>query len=181
MGSKRMYKILKQWFPALSQQHIPEKRQRVEYDIFLNWLQLNTAQHVMANYLMRLDQQHHLNNGLEQSALLKHYAIDTQVTQRKITQRSTPLCQHYAEFKEVMGIHCNLQAQLYEIVLDEIFQLLQSLDHELLLIYSNEYQWMAVPNNQELIDEFCYLFEKHFKHLDLNIEHYQPQNGSWSI
>lgn len=179
MGNKKMYRMLQHWFPELLSQALPPSVQRDQYAIFLEWLCLKVSSPERC-YTMYLDPQHYYENGLSRSAILQDHHIDVAQVQALIRERITPLFRHYEQHKQVIGQHCDLRSQVYDIVLQEISKLLKSLNYELLLLCAADYHWMAVPNQAEEIDQFCRLFEKQFKHAHKNIEHYQPENWVWS-
>ena len=180
MGIQSIYKLLQQWFPELAYRDLPSKEQRTQYETFRQWLYVTVEPHTFRSYLMPMHSQQYLQNGLNHCAVLQDLAVDIVMTQQQISVRCQPIFAHYEKYKKVIGSHCDLYSQINDIVIDEIFILLKRLNFAMLLIYGGQNCWLAVPNDEVQIDQFCRLFNQHFKDQNQNIEHYQPRHWSWS-
>ena len=72
----------------------------------------------------------------------------------------------------MIGRYYNVQDQVYDVVFEEILHVSRQHDHELLLIYAEDYHWLVVPNQDHKIEKFCKYFNKQFHDQDVSIEHY---------
>ena len=172
MDDKKIFKILQGWFPLLKQRKIPKKKCRTNFQQFLAWIASEkVAQHEHA-YLMSVDSENPYENGLEQCAMLQHINIDMGLTQQEIRKRTTPLYKHYETHKAVIGKYYNVNAHVFDIVFEEIYNFLKSQNYELLIIYADTAYWMAVPDEDVKIHKFCKSFSKQFKDEGICIEHY---------
>ncbi|WP_445116006.1 hypothetical protein [Acinetobacter sp. WZC-1] len=173
MDDKKIYQLLQHWFPALKARKIPKKKHRRDYEMFLEWLYNEKMDDPHSGYLMHIDQQQYVANGLRSCAVLQQHAVNIEKIQQHVEQRVTPLFSHYEKYQQVIGKYYSLQCQVYDIVMEEIFNAVKSVGHEMLLIHAAEYYWMAIPEDDVKIEKFCRLFEKQFKDYGIRIEHYQ--------
>ena len=172
MDDKKIFKLLQRWYPALELKKIPKKKQRCIFQQFQAWLFAEAVTQHEPAYLMAVDAENPHENGLERCAVLQHSQIDISRTQQDIRQRTMPLYQHYEQHKQVIGKYYNVDAQVFDIVFEEIYELLKAHHFELLIIYAETAYWMAVPEDEVKIRKFCKAFAKQFKAEGICIEHY---------
>lgn len=173
MDDKKIYKILQMWFPALAQRKLPKKDQRHIFNAFLAWMNGHSDDDPNVRYLMTIHHQHYVQNGLELSALLQKQQVNVVETQQRIYQRVQPIIEHFEQHKAMIGRYYNVQDQIFDLVFEEIKQLLATQEMELLLICTQtDYHWIAVPKDAEKIEKFCHSFEKLFKNEQVSIEQY---------
>ena len=172
MDDKKMYKILQMWFPELEKRKIPKKEQRHSFTEFLAWIIGHKEKHQDTRYLMTISRHAYVQNELEKSALLQARAVSVVDIQQRICQRAQPIVEHVEAHKAMIGRYYNVQDQVFDIVFEEITQLLASAQMELLLIYAQDYHWIAVPNDADKIEKFCRYFDKQFKSEQISIEQY---------
>lgn len=181
MDNKKVYMILQHWFPKLIQQDLPIRSLRAHYEEMVHWLSRGVPSAVSKQYLMVIAKDQYHENGLHNCAVLKNHTAEVDQTQLKIWSRVANMIQYYDRYKDEIGRNCSLKLQIYDVVFEEIYYLLQKLNYELLLIRGEEYHWLAVPNDQDNIDLFCCLFDRLFADQGWCIEHYQPNQDLWSI
>lgn len=172
MDDKKIFRLLQEWFPVLKQQEIPKKKHRDIFQDFLAWVKAEKVNKQNCAYLMSVDVENPYENSLEHCAVIQHINLDIGLTQQKIRERVTPLYQHYEKHKDVIGKYYNVDAHAFDIVFEEIYNLLKSQNFELLIIYAEKAYWMAVPDQDVKIHKFCKSFSKQFKHEGICIEHY---------
>ncbi|MGA9699801.1 hypothetical protein ACVBEE_00930 [Acinetobacter sp. ANC 3781] len=172
MNDKKIFKLLQEWFPVLELREIPKKKYRPIFQQFLAWMSAEKLSKHSQAYLMSVDSENPHENGLEQCAILQLMNSDIRLAQQQISNRTIPLCEHYAKHKQVIGKYYNVNTQVFDIVLEEIYELLKSKKLELIIIYAEKTYWMAVPNEDIKIDKFCRAFLKQFKNEGICIEHY---------
>ena len=172
MDDKKIFKILQHWFPALEQRDIPKKKHRKRFVEFLNWIEAEKFGGRFRAYLMKIDRMQFHENEIERCAVFHEYAVDSLGIQTQIRERAKPLFDHYEVHKDVIGRYYNVQDQVYDVVFEEILKQARQHNHELLLIYAEDYYWLIVPNHEYKIEKFCKCFNKQFHDEDVSIEHY---------
>ena len=172
MDDKKIFKILQHWFPALEQRDIPKKKHRKRFVEFLNGIEAEKFGGRFRGYLMKIDRMQFHENEIERCAVFHEYAVDSLGIQTQIRERAKPLFDHYEVHKDVIGRYYNVQDQVYDVVFEEILKQARQHDHELLLIYAEDYYWLIVPNHEYKIEKFCKCFNKQFHDEDVSIEHY---------
>lgn len=181
MDNKKIYTILQHWFPELIQRDLPMRSLRVQYYEMVHWLTTDKSQYRAKQFLMRIAKDQQYENVLQDCAVLKNHITEVEQAQLNILSKTTAIIRYYDLYKDEIGQHCDLNLQIYNEVFEEIYNLLQQLNYELLLIRGEEYHWLAVPNDLDNIDLFCCLFERLFTDQGWCIEHYQPNQDLWSI
>lgn len=172
MDDKKIFKILQHWFPELLERKIPKKEKRKDFEEFLGWLVAEKVANHLRAYMMKIDRHAFHENEIERSAVFQYYNVDSQNLQTTIRQRAKPILAHFEKHKAVIGRYYNVQDQVFDIVFEEILTLLKVHNFELLLIYADDYYWLAVPNEDHKIEKFCKHFNKQFHDEDISIEHY---------
>ena len=172
MDDKKIFKILQHWFPELLERKIPKKKKRKDFKEFLGWLVAEKVANHLRAYMMKIDRHAFHENEIERSAVFQDYNLDSQNLQTTIRQRAKPILAHIEKHKAVIGRYYNVQDQVFDIVFEEILTLLKVHNFELLLIYADDYYWLAVPNEDHKIEKFCKHFNKQFQDEDISIEHY---------
>lgn len=181
MDSKKIYLILQHWFPKLNQYDLPPRAMRGSYDVLLRWLQPDAEALAATHFLMNIQSTQDQKYGLFDSALLRDNPSELAQTLSNIQVKIVGIAQYYQQHQAQMGRHCCMQGQIYQAILAEIYLLLQRLNYELLLISAEQYHWLAVPDNQDLIDSFCYCFTRLFAAEGYSIEHYQANSHLWDL
>ena len=172
MDNKKIYKILQEWFPVLAKRKIPKKEHRQVFTHFLAWMLGDKEKQQQAIYLMTIHRDDDTHNGLELCALLQRYGEEVHQTQQRIRQRKAPILAHFEQHKAMIGRYYHVQDQVFDIVFDEMMQLLATKEMELLLIYAQHYHWIAVPKDANKIEKFCHCFNQQFKAEQISIEQY---------
>lgn len=176
MDDKKIYKILHMWFPELEKCKIPKKDQRHSFSDFLVWMRGNKEKDQHAHYMMTIHRHDYANNELEYSALLQSHATFINDTQQRINQRVSPIFAHFEQHKTMIGRYYNVDDQVFDIVFEEMMHLLRTQNLELLLIYAQDYHWIAVPKDAPKIEKFCRYFDRQFQHEQVSIEQYTLLN-----
>lgn len=174
MNEKKIYKLLKQWFLELSEREIPSKKHILKFKYFVEFLSHERIGHRYRGYLMKIDPDSYLDNGLEYSASFYDHQIHTDPIQAKIREQATSLFEHYQKYQSVIGQYYNVYQQIYDLTINEISKVAQQCGAELLLIYAETYYWMIVPSDEKMIQKFCQNFNKQFQNDGVSIEHYFP-------
>lgn len=180
MNEKKIYKQLRKWFPELKQKPLPKKKHRAKAEHFLTWLTAQENEQAF-EYLMALNIHQYLENGLAEHPIFQHMTTEIEMVQVQIQSRADPILKHYEQFEHVIGRFYQVQDQILEIILDEIYKFLKSQNFALLLLWGEGYYWLAVPNQSKKIKEFCELFNHQFDEAGLKVEKYHPSEMSWAI
>ncbi|MEG0132130.1 MAG: hypothetical protein RR677_11745 [Acinetobacter sp.] len=172
MDDKKIFKILQHWFPELLDRKIPKKKKRKDFEEFLGWLVAEKVVNHLRAYVMKIDRHTFHENEIERSAVFQDHHLDSQHIQSTIRLRAKPILEHFEKHKSIIGRYYNVQDQVFDIVFEEILTILKLHNFELLLIYADDYYWLAVPNQDHKIEKFCKHFNKQFHDEDITIEHY---------
>ncbi|OTG83140.1 hypothetical protein [Acinetobacter sp. ANC 4648] len=172
MDDKKIYKLLRHWFPELKKKKLPKKKHRRNFKAFLKWVAVEKVAHQTREYWMKIDRNLYSENGLVSCSVLHDHHADIQAAQTLIRQRAKPLFEHFDQYHAVIGRYYSVYDQVFDIVFEEVLNLVKACGFEMLLIYADHFYWCMVPNNEVLIEKFCKFFEKQFKEDGLSIEHY---------
>ena len=170
MNDKKIYKILQQWFPELDFKKVPKESQRRDFSHFKAWMMTEKNKAYSRSYLMAVHPEHALDSQIHQAAVLQDLAIDLDKAQFEIMQAVQPMLYHYEKNKDKIGKNYQVQEQVIELILSHIYERLLAHNYKMLLIYADQYYWIAVPEHAEKINKFCKKFEKQFKDEQLKIE-----------
>jgi len=173
MDDKKIFKILQNWFPELEQREIPKRKSRKQFVKFMNWLAAEKSDGYFRAYIMKMDRMKFHQNEIEYSAVFQDQDIDSHHVQTLIYQRTKQLMEHFEKHKNIIGRYYNVEDQVFDIVFEEILKKLKLYDFELLLIYAEDYYWLAVPNEDVKIQKFCKNFNKQYLEENISIEHYE--------
>lgn len=172
MNDKKIYQWLQAWYPELQTRKIPKAKNRRSFEQFKLWLLAEKEGISERSFLLALDPLKFTEKDLACSAVLQNLNIDFNQIYPQITEQTQPVFAHYESLKNAVSKCYNLQEQVAEIILDELYGLLKQHQHKLLLICAEQYYWMAVHQDVEKIHKFCKKFEKQFKDEELKIEIY---------
>lgn len=193
MNDKKIFKILQKWFPELKGKELPKKKERRNYEYFYYWLaptEIKTPDQPSdpeeyqekryRGYLLDIDRQQHFSNGVESSAVFQDYGVDAEAIQNRIEVKTEPLFEHYEKYKDLIGDYYALNSHVIDIVLKEIYGEIKRINHRMILISTLSFDWLAVPDQLEEIEEFIRLFQKQFKNPAPRIEVYEVFDLSFS-
>ncbi|RLL50183.1 hypothetical protein D9K79_00020 [Acinetobacter cumulans] len=170
MNDKKIYKILQEWFPELDFKKVPKESQRRDFEHFKAWMMTEKNKGYTRTYLMALHPEHALESHIHQAAVLQDLALDLEKAQFEIMQAVQPTLYHYEKNKANIGKNYQVQEQVIEMILSKIYERLDAYNFRMLLIYADQYYWIAVPAHAEKLNKFCKKFEKQFKAEQLKIE-----------
>lgn len=180
MNTKQIYLILNTWFPELTHYPMPDRQQRMQFDVLIQWLSSPKQYHRPRRYVMTINQQLAPELDLHHNAVIQDLMFDLAQFQNRIKLASSKIIQHYEKYKQSIGSHCNLSGHIIENFFKELSMILIPVQYQLLLIYGEKQHWLAVPNDVDQIEQFCLLFNKQFRAFGQNIELYQIRQLSWS-
>jgi len=170
MNDKKIYKWLQIWFPELEYKKVPKEKQRRDFAHFKAWMVTEKDSKKTRSFLMSVHPEHIPNNTVASSAVLQDLHIDLDKAHFEIIQSVQPILLHYELNRESIGKNYKVQEQATEKLLSKIYELLKSKQFKMLLIYADQYYWIAVPEHAEKVNKFCKKFEKQFKADDIHIE-----------
>lgn len=172
MHEKKIYKILKDWFPQLADREIPAKKRLGKFKHFLWFMKAERSGKRIRSYILKIDYNAYWDNGLEYCSVLQDTNIETNPIQTKIRNQVLPIIEHYEKYKDVIGRYYNLNEQINDIVIRELYSVTQHCEYEMLLICAEHYYWMLVPSDDKKIGKFCKKFNEQFKDESVTVEHY---------
>lgn len=172
MNEKKIYKILKQWFPELLEREIPSKKHIRKFKYFIQFLSHEKLGHRYRGYLMKIDPESYLDNGLDYAAVLQDEGIAADPIQAKIRNQVTPLIEHYQKHQNIIGHYYDVNQQIIDLSVKEISLIAHQCEYELLLIYAEQYYWIMVPSEEKVIQKFCQNFNEQFQYDHVSVEHY---------
>ena len=170
MDDKKIYKQLQDWFPELNCKKVPKESQRRDFQSFKAWMVTEKNGRQARSYLMPLHPAQPLRHSLGHSAVLQDMRLDLEKAHLEMEQAAQPTLRNYEQHKAEIGKNYSVQEQVAEIVLSEICSLLRQCGCRMLLIYADQYYWIAVPEHAEKVNKFCKKFEKQFKADEVRIE-----------
>lgn len=176
MNDKKIYKWLQAWFPELDYKKVPKEKQRRDFEHFKAWMVVEKGGKKTRSFLMSVHPARLQNNTVASSAVLQDLNLNLDKMHFELIQTIQPILVHYELNQQNIGKNYAVHEQAAEMLLSKIYQLLKEKKLKMLLIYADQYYWIAVPEHAEKVNKFCKKFEKQFKADDVRIELFALQD-----